>query len=130
MFDYNNIKENEIFIGDIYIVTEVDKEQYYINKHLKKEDFLDACEYKLYKKDTMLLKVNDDSYVDIDSIKRKTDCEYIEHCLNIGLIDNIILKSGIKTPYVGYLFLKNIKEHYIRENNIHILELKLINNQK
>lgn len=135
LFDFKNINRDTVYVGNIMLVKKVNK------KHLK--ECLNAdiiigdlsgpngpCKTDIAKKDAILVKVSDNYYVDIDSIKDLQDCDYINFCLKNNISDNILLKKGTFDPYVGQLFVSNLKKCITVEKSINIKKLKLLNNKK
>lgn len=128
VFDFTFINKNNVYVGDIILVKHVNKK---ILNELKNcgcnmGDYSNACEIITAKENAILIKVEENCYVDIDSIKRKTDCNYINECLINGVLDNIILNCGTYNPYVGQLFLRNVRSYKdIEKEKFDIMELKL-----
>ena len=110
-YDLRYINKNSIYVGDIMLVTSVNPATY---------------EVELAKGNALLLKVSHNLYIDLDFIKKSSDLEYINYCLNNNITDNIILKKGTSNPYTGQLFLKNVRRYETKKEVLDILELKLI----
>lgn len=91
----------EKYIGDIYIITNIN---YKLLEFLKKYDIIDddylvACTYELAKNDAELLKIGF-NYIETDNL-RKTN-------LN-NKNNNYILSDEVYDPYIGQLFVKNVR---------------------
>ena len=126
IFDFKNISKDNIYIGNIYIVEDIDKT--YKKEYVYPDDYISNLNkiYKtcLAKKETILIKVNDIYYVDIDSIKDLQDCDYINFCLKNNITDNILLKESLLNSCVGKLFVGDLKRfENIKTNDIKILKL-------
>lgn len=92
----------EKYIGDIYIITSIN---YKLLELLKKYDIIDddylvACTYELAKNDAELLKIGFE-YIETDNL-RKTN-------LNSNN-NNYILSNEVYDPYIGQLFVNNIRK--------------------
>ena len=92
----------EKYIGDIYIITSIN---YKLLELLKKYDIIDddylvACTYELAKNDAELLKIGF-KYIETDNL-RKTN-------LNSNN-NNCILSNEVYDPYIGQLFVNNIRK--------------------
>ena len=112
IFDFKNINKESLYIGDIYII-----------KNKKEKE--------IAKKDAILVKVTDEYYVDIDSIKDLVDCDYINFYIKNNIETNILLKEDLLNLYVGKLFITNIKSFVeFKKKEINIMELKLLQNKK
>ena len=111
-FDFKDINKYDIYIGNIMLITYVSQKILEDIKNIDGniEDFSVACNKVLAKKDVLLLKLNSSYFVDLDMIKSTKDMYYINYCLENNITDNILLKIGTKDPYVGQLFIKNIKK--------------------
>lgn len=127
-FDFKNINKDDIYVGDIFILKQYNSKllnefkNYYISIG---NAYMIACDFKIAKKDAILIKLDDDLYVDIDSINVFSDCNYINYCLENDITDNILLSTASYNPYVGQLFLKNINKYNDLSN---VKKLELINN--
>lgn len=101
----------ENYLGDIYIITGID---YDLVSYLKTHDIIDsdnliACKYELAKRDAEVKKVNHNGYIDIEE-------------QNNNLNSDSLLKTEVYDPYIGQLFIKNIRK-------VDIKTLKYINTQ-
>jgi len=110
-FDLKNITEEDIFVGDLYIVTNM--------------PFVSIMS-TLAKKEAILIRVTEDYYIDLESIKSNSDIVIINELLssNDYNSNNIILSDKLKKPYIGQLFIGSLEK--VKENNINFLELKNI----
>ena len=111
-FNLKNINEEDIFIGDIYIIERTFKKLIAAVKEANPEcEYLSPICYSIIAKEgAILIKVDEDNYVDLDGIRNTSDIENINELLNSNsLNNNIILSVGTKDPYVGELIIKNIK---------------------
>ena len=100
-FISENVLENNCFIGDINIVTSTKNE----------------ITVSLAKKDAVLLQISEELFVDLDYIKSKEDINKINELLNSNSINNnIILSNNINNPYVGKLYISNLRNK--KEKNI------------
>ena len=102
------------YTGDIYRIYKINNR---LLDFLKKYDIVDedmraACYYELIKTNAKLIKVGN-YYIDIDSIE-DTSLDYICELANSNSDNNILIKTEVNNPYVGELFVKNLK----KENNI------------
>lgn len=116
-----------IFTCDIRIITKVNREKINILKsnNSSTDDYIPCCETELAKENAILLKVNTDTYIDIDTIKNNSDIKLIYELLKTGNIDNnIFIKCYSKDPYVGQLYISNLKIY----NKLNENTLKLIKN--
>lgn len=91
----------EKYVGDIYIITNIN---YKLLELLKKYDIIDddylvACTYELAKSDAELLKIGF-KYIETDNL-RKT---------NLNNNNNYILSNEVYDPYIGQLFVKNVRK--------------------
>ena len=135
IFDFKNINNDTVYIGNIIIIKKVNKKQ--LKECLNADLFIGdlsgpngPCKTEIAKKNAILVKVNDTYFVDIDSIKDLEDCNFINYCLQNNISDNILLKHGTFNPFVGQLFVKNLKScKSLEKNKTNIKELKLINNK-
>ena len=105
----------EYYTGDIYMITNINKEilNFLKNYDIIDEDYLIACKYVLAKKDAKLIKI-DDNYIDVDSLKTPNDIKIICELLNNGDTNNV-LKSYVYNPFIGKLFVKNIKKEKVKK---------------
>ena len=99
------------YIGNIYMITSInDKLLTFLQKYdVVDDDNLCACAYVLAKNDAKLIKINDNCYIDYDSIKSTEDAKNIARLLENGAKSNILMKSIVYFPYIGQLFVKDIK---------------------
>lgn len=87
--------ENDIFVGDIYDSYKL------IDMHIE-----------LSNRNAILLKINDNSYIDISSIKAKEDITCLLCAINIGDIDeNLIVYSGISITEPNNKLVLNIRPY-------------------
>ena len=99
---------NTEYLGDIYIITNVNNELLkYLQSHNISE--LCACNYTLAKKDVKLIKVAENSYVDLDNIKDISYIRTISELLDNEGVSNLIMQYIVDNPHVGQLFVKNLK---------------------
>ena len=133
-FNFSFINKSNIYVGNIKLITGINRD--YLN--LLKEcpsfrgDYTSACETVVAKENAILIRVNKNYFVDIDSIKTASDCERINELLaSKSYNNNILLRHATKDPYVGELFLSDMKTYAdLKETIIDIGRLKLINTQK
>lgn len=120
IYDFNNIKDDDIFIGDIEVVVGINEELLNEIKEMHMEDYFVAITSVPAKSDVTLIKLSDDLYVDFD-IKIS---EYLNYCLehNIFNDNNYFLRTNPKSPFIGQLIITNVKKKSINK------ELKLRNN--
>jgi len=109
-FDLKNINSFDIYRGNIMLVTHVNHK---LLEEIKKcdtiiGDFSCACKKALAKEDTLLIKVNSSYFVELDRIKSTKDIDYINHCLENNITDNILLRHGTFNPFVGQLYLTKL----------------------
>lgn len=127
-FDFRYINKDNVYIGDIMLVTSVN--QYTLNEIKKCDtiigDFSGACNVELAKENAILIKVSNNLFVDLDSIEHLRDLDYINNCLKNNITDNVILRQGTFNPFVGQLFLRKVRTYDIKKEVTDILELKLI----
>lgn len=92
----------EKYVGDIYIITSID---YKLLEYLKRYDIIDddylvACTYEIAKRDARLFKVGS-KYIETSSLRR----------INLNSKNsNYILSDEIYDPYLGQLFVKNVRK--------------------
>lgn len=101
----------EKYTGDIYIITNInnDKLDYLKRYNLITEDYLEACNYVLAKSDVMLYKIDGISYIEVENLSKT----------NLNSLDNNnILKCKVYDPYIGQLFVKNIRKIKVLKNII------------
>lgn len=101
----------EKYIGDIYMITNINKDKldYLKRYNLIIEDYLEACNYELAKSDAILYKIDGISYIEVENF----------HKTNLNSLDNNnILKHKVYDPYVGQLFVKNIRKIKVLKNII------------
>lgn len=100
----------EKYVGDIYIITSINNK---LLEYLKKYDIIDddylvACTYEIAKKDARLLKVGS-KYIEASSLKK----------INLNSKNsNYILSDEIYDPYIGQLFVKNVRKIKELKNTI------------
>ena len=99
----------ENYVGDIYMITGIDNDLVcYLKTHdIIDDDNLVACSYKLAKSDAEVKKISDNAYIDIEG-------------QNYNLNNDSLLKTEVYDPYIGQLFIKNIRK-------VDIKTLKYIN---
>ena len=92
----------EKYIGDIYLITKINKKllKYLSTNDIIDDDYLVACEYVLAKENASLIK-KENYYIDVENLDEKD--------LN-NLHDNKLLKNEIYDPFIGQLFVKNIRK--------------------
>lgn len=96
IFDLKNIDKNDLYVGDLYIVTNTS------------EDYTRSI---LAKKDAILIKLFDNHYIDLDSIKSKIDITIINEMLSCNYKDNNrILSDIVDKPYIGKLFIGSLEK--------------------
>lgn len=131
-FNYKEIKKENIFIGNILMITDLNKEtlDYIKEQYPKLFYYHQCCESSLAKENAILIKVGHDKYVDLDFIKEVKDCELINYYLDNNIKSNIVLEIGSPNPYLGELYVDylTLSNCDIKEESINILELK--NKQK
>lgn len=101
----------EKYTGDIYIITNInnDKLDYLKSYNLITEDYLKACNYELAKSDVMLYKIDGISYIEVENLSKT----------NLNSLDNNnVLKCKVYDPYIGQLFVKNIRKIKVLKNII------------
>ena len=100
---------NKEYTGDIYMITSVDTK---LLDFLQTHDIIDlcACKYVLAKQDANLIRVTDNSYIDLDSIKNINYIRTISELLDNESVSNLIMQYNVDNPYVGQLFVKNLKQ--------------------
>ena len=92
----------EKYVGDIYIITRINNK---LLEYLKKYDIIDddylvACTFELAKSDARLFKVGS-KYIETSSLKK----------INLNSKNsNYILSDEIYDPYIGQLFVKNVRK--------------------
>lgn len=107
-FDLKNIKEEDIFIGDIFIIERTFKRLIEQVKTANPDckDLSPICYRQLAKENAILIKIGEDKYIDLDGINSKKDVKIINELLtNKSKYNNIILNVGTLDPYVGELFI-------------------------
>ena len=107
------------YIGNIYMITSIDKKAL---DFLKKYDVVDddnliACKYVLAKEDARLIKIHDNCYIDKEGIKSINDIKLIAELLKSNSTSNIIMKNNIYDPYIGELFVKDIRKIKVKKLN-------------
>ena len=131
LLDLKQIKEEDIYTGNINLITTVDKEML---EEIKKcdivlGDYSPACKTILAKENALLIKVNDLYYIDIDSIKSNKDIENINTLISSNSKNNnILLRHGTFNPFVGGLYISNLR--CAKENTLEEVTLRLKNTQK
>ena len=108
IFDLNNVTIDDLYVGDIYIITSTTK---------------DYTRSVLAKRNATLIKLFDNHFVDLDSIKTNFDIVVINEMLSCNYKDNnIIISDIVDKPYIGKLFIGTLdKSKKISED---ILKLK------
>lgn len=92
----------EKYVGDIYIITSIN---YKLLDYLKKYDIIDddylvACTYELAKSNARLFKVGS-KYIETSSLRK----------INLNNKNSdYILSDEIYDPYIGQLFVKNVRK--------------------
>ena len=133
-FNFGFINRDKVFIGDISIITAIDKNSLRMLKTCSsfRDDYTSACKVVIAKEKAMLIRVDKTHFIDIDYIKTSDDCEKINELLNSKSFENnIFLTHGTKEPYVGQLVLSNIKSYnHLKSSVTDVAKLKLINTQK
>lgn len=101
----------EKYIGDIYIIKNINKDKldYLKRYNLITEDYLETCNYELAKSDVMLYKIDGISYIEVENLSKT----------NLNSLDNNnVLKCKVYDPYIGQLFVKNIRKIKVLKNII------------
>ena len=90
------------YIGDIYMITSVDKDKLdFLKKYdTVDSDYLCACKYILAMKDVSLIKYKG-KYIDSTLIS-KVDSNNIDN-------NNLFMVDEIYDPYIGELFVRNLR---------------------
>lgn len=111
MYDFDNIKKEDVYFGDIMLIRKVNHDILRDSKSIGTVlgvDHSNACLSVLAKPKAILIKVSDRYFVDIDGIKRGKDCEHINFCLHNNIYDNMLLLNGVFNPAVGLMFVTNL----------------------
>ena len=100
------------YTGNIYMITGINKKILsYLQKYdIIDDDYLISCNYVLVKENVDLIKINENCYVDSDSIKSANDFNNIATLINNGGTSNLLMKRDVYNPYIGQLFVKDIKK--------------------
>lgn len=112
IFDIKNIKEENIYIGEIWMIKKVFNEliEYSKKQYPLISGFSSVCFRTLAKKDAILIKVKENYFIDIDFIKSNKEIELINEAIKNGCKNNnIFLTEDTYDPYVGQLYLENLK---------------------
>lgn len=128
-FDLKSVSDEDIFVGDLWLIEGVCKN---IIDEVKKanpkcDNLALVCLTNIAKEDAILIKVDENKYIDLDGIRNNRDIEIINELLNNGSKDNnIILSEGSLDPYIGELYIGHNTLKKINKDKI----LKKINTLK
>ena len=130
-FNFSFINKANIYVGNIKLITGINRDYLRMLKECSsfRGDYTSACETVVAKENAILIRIDKNYFVDIDSIKTASDCVRINELLASKSFDNnILLRHATKDPYVGELFLANMKTYTdLKETITDIVKLKLIN---
>lgn len=107
-FELKNISEQNLFIGDIFMIEKTFRKLIDAVREANPEceDLSPICYSAIAKEDAILIKIDENKYIDLDGINSNKDVEIINELLNSGSINNnIILSQGTLDPYVGELYI-------------------------
>lgn len=111
---FSNLDTNNIFIGDIYKCTNIDKDG--------------EIKLRLVAKNTILLKTGVTSYINLSKIKNSLDIKILKKILSSNNIldrEKMLVNSDVTRPYVGDYVAKNVKSYEnLKQEKISIKELK------
>lgn len=112
LFDLKRITEDDIYLGEICIVTKIKRD---VLEEIKKCDIILgdhslACNFDVAKKNVIFIKVSHNQFVDLDTIKCKSDIDKINNLLLTKSKDNnILLRQGTFNPFVGQLYIQKLR---------------------
>lgn len=133
-FNFSFINKSNIYVGKIKLITGINRDYLKMLKDCSsfRGDYTSACQTVVAKEDAILIRIDKNYFIDIDSIKSASDCERINELLISKSFDNnMFLRHSTKDPYVGELFLSDMKTYTdLEQTVIDIARLKLINTQK
>ena len=133
-FNFSFINKSNIYVGNIRLIVGLNRDYLTMLKECPsfRGDYTSACQTVVAKEDAILIRVDNNYFIDIDSIKTASDCERINELLVSKSFDNnMFLRHATKDPYVGELFLSDMKTYAdLKETIVDIARLKLINTQK
>lgn len=130
-FNFRLINRSNVLIGNIRRIQKIDEKKFLLLRYCEDicGDYSSACVTTLVKENAIILRLNDEWFIDIDNIKSIKDCERINELLNSEIMDTErFITYGTKKPYIGQLYLDNIYPCEKVENLVtNIVTLKLIN---
>lgn len=127
-YDFGFIKRSDIFIGDLRMVIGIDKEYIDILKNCSsfRNSNIIACKTVPAKNNAVLIKVDNEHFIDLDSIKSKNDLKTINELLQTESFDNnVFLTLDIKEPFIGKLYISSLKVYGNGKGLTDIKRLKL-----
>lgn len=130
-FNFGLINKSNVLIGDVRIIVSINGKNLRMLKSCDSlcGDYTSACKTLPAKDNAILLRVDDKHFIDIDSINCADDCDQINELLNSNSVDNnMFMTLGTDSPYIGQLYLTNMRTYAELENSVtDIVKLKLIN---
>lgn len=130
-FNFRLINKSNILVGNIRRIEKIDEKKLMALRYCEDMygDYSSACVTTLVKENAIILRLNNEWFIDVDSIRSIKDCERISELLKSEIMDtNRFITFGTKNPYVGQLYLDSVQPCEKVENSvINIVTLKLIN---
>lgn len=131
-FDFGFINRTNVLVGNIKRVDKINNKMLVALRCCEAMygDYSSACETTLVKENAIVLRLNNDWFIDIDNIQGIKDCELINELLKNETMDaNRFMTFGIKRPYIGQLYLDSMNPcENIEQSVDNIVTLKLTNN--
>lgn len=131
-YDFGFIRRCDIFIGDLRMVVGIDKEYADILRNCSyfRNSNIIACKTVPAKNNAVLIKVDNEHFIDLDSIKSKNDLKTINELLQTESFDNnIFLTLDTKEPFIGQLYISNLKIYGNNKGLTDIKRLKLLRDE-
>lgn len=131
-YDFGFIKRSDIFVGDLRMVVGIDEEYVDILKKCSsfRNSNIIACKTVPAKNNAVLIKVDNEHFIDLDSIKSKNDLKTINELLQSESFDNnVFLTLDTKEPFIGQLYISSLKVYSNRKGLTDIKKLKLIKDE-
>ena len=89
-FNFSFINKSNIYVGNIRLIVGLNRDYLTMLKECPsfRGDYTSACETIVAKENAILIRVDNNYFIDIDSIKTASDCERINELLVSKSFDN------------------------------------------
>lgn len=130
-FNFRLIDKSNILVGNIRRVDKINNKMLIALQCCEAMygDYSPACDTTLVKENAIILRLNNEWFIDVDTIKSIKDCELINELLKKEIMDvDRFMTFGTKCPYIGQLYLDSIHPcENVEKAVANIVTLKLIN---